>query len=194
MTAWTAKIILMIGAVAWFVIRLPHQRRAGKTTVAKSARGPREAILLACSLTGLGLVPLLYILTGEPRFAGYPFLPLQGWFGALVFLASLWLFHRTHRTLGRNWSESLEVREKHSLVTAGPYRFVRHPMYSAFFLWAVAQALLLPNWVAGPAGLIGFGTLFAFRVGREERLMLETFGDQYREYMRQTARIIPWIY
>ncbi len=194
MTAWTAKVILMTGAVAWFLIRLPHQLRSARTSVAKSARGAREAILLTCSLTGLGLVPLLYILTGEPRFAEYPFTPLQGWLGALVFLGALWLFHRTHRTLGRNWSESLEVREKHSLVTAGPYRLVRHPMYSAFFLWAVAQALLLPNWLAGPAGLIGFGTLFAFRVGREERLMLETFGDQYREYMRRTARIVPWIY
>jgi protein-S-isoprenylcysteine O-methyltransferase Ste14 len=55
-------------------------------------------------------------------------------------------------------------------------------MYSAFWLWAVAQALLLANWVAGFAGLIGFGTLFFGRVAREERMMTETFGDKYREY------------
>ncbi|MBI4275864.1 MAG: isoprenylcysteine carboxylmethyltransferase family protein [Rhizobiales bacterium] len=194
MTAWTAKVILMSGAVAWFLIRLPHQLRAARTSIAKSARGPREAMLLTCSLTGLGLVPLLYILTGVPKFADYPFTPLQGWLGALVFLGSLWLFHATHRTLGRNWSDSLEVRTQHNLVTAGPYRLVRHPMYSAFFLWALAQVLLLPNWLAGPAGLVGFGTLFAFRVGREERLMLETFGAEYRAYMQRTARIVPWIY
>jgi protein-S-isoprenylcysteine O-methyltransferase Ste14 len=194
MTAWTAKMILMAGAVAWFLIRLPHQHRSAKTSIAKSARGAREAILLACSLTGLGLVPLIYILTGAPRFADYPFAPVQGWLGAALFVAALWLFHRTHRTLGRNWSDSLEVRERHTLVTAGPYRLVRHPMYSAFFLWALAQALLLPNWVAGPAGLVGFGMLFFFRVGREEQLMLETFGDQYRTFMKRTARIVPWIY
>ena len=54
-------------------------------------------------------------------------------------------------------------------------------MYSAFWLWAIAQALLLPNWAAGFAGLVGFGTLYFGRVAREERMMLQTFGDSYRE-------------
>jgi protein-S-isoprenylcysteine O-methyltransferase Ste14 len=58
----------------------------------------------------------------------------------------------------------------------------------------VAQALLLPNWIAGPAGLIGFGTLFFLRVGREEELMIETFGDDYHHYMARTSRIVPGIY
>jgi protein-S-isoprenylcysteine O-methyltransferase Ste14 len=58
----------------------------------------------------------------------------------------------------------------------------------------VAQLLLLPNWIAGPAGLIGFGILFFFRVGREEQMMLETFGEDYRAYMQRTARLIPGIY
>jgi protein-S-isoprenylcysteine O-methyltransferase Ste14 len=67
-------------------------------------------------------------------------------------------------------------------------------MYSAFFLWAIAQFLLLPNWVAGLSGINGFGTLYAFRVGREERLMLEAFGEQYRDYMKRTARVLPWLH
>ena len=66
-------------------------------------------------------------------------------------------------------------------------------MYSAFWLWAIAQALLLPNWVAGFAGLVGFGTLYFGRVAREERMMLQTFGDSYREYMARTGRVFPWI-
>jgi protein-S-isoprenylcysteine O-methyltransferase Ste14 len=86
------------------------------------------------------------------------------------------------------------VREQHKLVTDGLYHYVRHPMYTAFFMWAVAQALLLPNWIAGPAGLVGFGILFLFRVGREEAMMLESFGEQYRAYMVRTARLIPHIY
>jgi protein-S-isoprenylcysteine O-methyltransferase Ste14 len=64
-------------------------------------------------------------------------------------------------------------------------------MYTAFWLWAVAQALLLPNWVAGLSGLVGFGTLYFLRVGQEERLMIDAFGEAYRTYMARTARLIP---
>ena len=74
--------------------------------------------------------------SGVPRFADYPFQPVLAWLGAAMFAASLWLFYRVHRELGRNWSDSLEVREQHKLVTDGLYRYVRHPMYTAFFMWA----------------------------------------------------------
>ena len=194
MTAALAKAVWLVCAVAWYVIRYPHERRARKTPVRRSARGRREILLLSISLTGLGILPMLYVATGFPRFADYAFVPAQGWIGTLAFAVSLWLFYRTHRELGRNWSVTLEVRDKHALITDGVYRRVRHPMYTAFWLWAVAQAFLLPNWIVGPAGLIGFGTLFFFRVAREEKLMLEAFGGQYRDYMARTARIIPWIY
>jgi protein-S-isoprenylcysteine O-methyltransferase Ste14 len=107
---------------------------------------------------------------------------------------SLWLFYRVHQELGRNWSDSLEVREQHKLVTDGLYRYVRHPMYTAFFMWALAQALLLPNWIAGPAGLVGVGILCLRRVGRGEAMMLESLGEEYRAYMARTARLIPHIY
>ena len=76
-------------------------------------------------------------------------------------------------------------------MTEGIYRRVRHPMYSAFWLWAIAQALLLSNWIAGFAGLAGFGILFFGRVAREERMMLETFGDSYRAYMARTGQGLP---
>jgi len=193
-TPTVAKSIWILGGIAWFVIRYPHQRRSWKTPIRNSARDWRETILLAASLSGLGIVPCLYVTTGLPRFADYRFSAELGWAGTLVFALALWLFHRTHADLGRNWSVSLEVRDCHTLVTAGIYRRIRHPLYAAFWLWAIAQALLLPNWVAGPAGLIGFGTLFFFRVGREEQLMIEIFGEEYRAYMRQTARVVPFVY
>jgi protein-S-isoprenylcysteine O-methyltransferase Ste14 len=59
---------------------------------------------------------------------------------------------------------------------------------------ALGQALLLPNWVAGSAGLVGFGILFFGRVGREEVMMTAAFGEEYRAYMRRTARVVPWLY
>jgi protein-S-isoprenylcysteine O-methyltransferase Ste14 len=124
----------------------------------------------------------------------YAFQPPLAVLGTLVFSVALWLFYRTHYDLGRAWSVTLEIRDAHALVTGGVYARVRHPMYSAFFLWAIAQALLLPNFVAGFAGLIGFGVLFAGRVGREEEMMLKTFGDEYRAYMARTRRIVPGVY
>ncbi len=105
----------------------------------------------------------------------------------------MWLFRRSHVDLGRNWSISLEVRKHHTLVKTGVYRLIRHPMYSSFLLLGLSQMLLLPNWLAGTSGLIGATLLIVFRVGREEHMMLQTIGDDYRAYMATTKRLIPWV-
>jgi len=189
-----AKTLFVLCVIAWYVIRLPYQRRARATPVCRSARGLREKSLIVIAGAGLGIIPIIYATSGLPRIANRPFVPELAWVGAMVFAAALWLFHRTHHDLGCNWSPSLEVRESHSLVTNGIYARIRHPMYGAFWLWAVAQALLLPNWVGGLAGLGGFGALYFLRVGNEERLMLETFGEEYRRYMERTARLVPGLY
>jgi protein-S-isoprenylcysteine O-methyltransferase Ste14 len=194
MTAFVAKTALLILAVGWYVIRYPYQRRAHRTPVAKTERGLREYLLMTISATGFGLIPLIYICFNFPRWADYPFHPTQAWLGIVVAAGSLVLFRLTHRALGRFWSVSLDVREQHALVTDGIYRYVRHPMYTAFWLWAIAQVLLLPNWVAGFAAMVGFGVLFFGRVPREEQLMLKSFGDDYRQYMARTYRLVPGIY
>jgi protein-S-isoprenylcysteine O-methyltransferase Ste14 len=198
MTPLVAKLIWLIGGALWFVVRYPHQRRSRKVKIARSVGGRRDQLLLGASLTGLAIVPLIYVIVsfvaGSPVFADYPFNPLQGWVGLMLMLGALWLFYETHRQLGKNWSVTLDTRKKHALVSTGLYAHVRHPMYSAFWLLAVAQAALLPNWIAGLAGIVGWGTLFFLRVAREEQLMIDTFGEDYRAYMRRTARIIPRVY
>jgi len=194
MTLLAAKLIWAFGCIAWFIIRLPHQRRARKLPVAQRADRTRERVLLAISFCGLFVIPLIYALTDQPRFATYSFRPTLAQLGTAVFAGALALFYRIHRELGRSWSVTLEIRDQHVLVTEGLYRHLRHPMYTAFWLWALAQLLLLPNLIAGPAGLVGFGVLFFGRVGREEQMMLEKFGEEYRGYMARTKRIIPGIY
>jgi protein-S-isoprenylcysteine O-methyltransferase Ste14 len=67
-------------------------------------------------------------------------------------------------------------------------------MYAALFLYSIGQALVLPNWVAGPSYLVAFGILFAFRIAAEERMMLETFGDDYTAYMARTKLLVPGIW
>jgi protein-S-isoprenylcysteine O-methyltransferase Ste14 len=194
MTLTIAKAIYVLLAMGWYVIRFPYARRAARTPVKASRRGRREIALLLISLTGMGILPFVYVATGFPEAADYTFRPWLAWLGLVAAIASLAMFIATHRALGRFWSVSLDVREGHKLATEGVYLHVRHPMYAAFWLWAVAQALLLPNWIAGPAGLVGFGTLYFLRVAREEQMMIDAFGEDYRTYMTRTKRLIPGVY
>jgi protein-S-isoprenylcysteine O-methyltransferase Ste14 len=194
MTPTLAKVAFALLPVVWYVIRFPHARRSRRFPVAYSAHGLQDTVLLLISLTGLGIIPFTYIGTGLPHFADYSFRPLQAWLGTIVVPVALTVFYLTHRALGRNWSISLELRDGHTLIAEGIYRHTRHPMYGGFWLWAIAQALLLPNWFAGCAGLLGFGILFFGRIAREERLMLEKFGDDYRAYVESTYRVFPGIY
>jgi protein-S-isoprenylcysteine O-methyltransferase Ste14 len=192
MTITIAKLIWVALAVGWFVLRIPHDRRSRKTKVARDVMDMREKLRLAISLTGLGLIPFIYVIFGQPSFANRAFQPALAWLGVALAIAAIIMFHLTHKALGRNWSVSLQMREGHKLITDGIYAHIRHPMYTAFWLMALAQACLLPNWVAGFSGIIGFGTLYLLRVGPEEEMMVESFGEEYRAYMARTGRLTPW--
>lgn len=188
------QIVWVLGIVGWYVIRYPFERRAKRVRVVTNRRSPSEIIGLVSALFGLAILPGFYVATGIPAAADYP---ARWWavaLGAVIFASALWVFRRSHKELGRNWSITLEIRERHALVCAGPYAVIRHPMYTSFMLMGLGQAFLLSNWVAGLAGLAGFAILFFLRVDKEERMMLENFGPQYQAYMERTKRIIPYLY
>jgi protein-S-isoprenylcysteine O-methyltransferase Ste14 len=192
-TSTVCEIVWFAGLVGWYIIRYPFERRAKKVGVTKSLFGWRESGLLSLAFFGLWIVPLIYSLTGFPAALDRPLIPAITILGVVALCGALLLFYRSHADLGKNWSISLQIRNEHRLVTTGIYRFVRHPMYSSFFLLAVAQLMLLPNWFAGATGLIGVGMLYAFRIRQEERMMMERFGAEYRDYIAHTARLIPWL-
>ena len=193
MTPTLAAIIWFAGLVGWTIVRYPFERRAKRIGVKTSLYDRRESGLLALAVIGMFVIPAIYAVTGFPAALDRPFIPWIAWLGIVPEAAALWLFRRSHVDLGRNWSISLELREQHALVQSGVYRRIRHPMYTSFFLLAVAQLLLLPNWLAGLAGIAGAAMLFGFRVAREERMMLDSFGEDYRAYVGRTKRIVPWI-
>lgn len=192
--ALIGKIVWVLGIIAWYAIRYPSERRARRTRVVSDRRSGVEAVGLSAALLGLAFVPGFYVATGRPEAADYTAHSWAVILGAILFCIAMWVFRRTHKALGRNWSITLQIREKHELISHGPYAFVRHPMYTSFLLMALGQAFLLANWVVGLAGVIGFAVLFFLRVDKEERMMLEIFGPEYRAYMDRTKRIIPYIY
>lgn len=149
---------------------------------------------MVVSSLGLGYIPAVWIFTDF--LDGFDYTPniFLILIGGVILLLALRMFRLTHKALGKMWSHSLDLREDHKLVTSGVYEKVRHPMYTAFWAWAIGAAFLLPNFVAGFAGIVGFGTLFFLRVGQEEEMMRNEFGEEYDEYMKRTKRILPGIY
>ena len=193
MNPWVAKALVLAATLVMLVIRAPHGSRSRSVKVAVSRKTPLETGLLVLAWVGF-LVPLIWVVSPAFSFAEYPLKagPLVG--GVTCLALGLWLFYRSHADLGTNWSITLEVRERHQLITQGVYRRIRHPMYLALVLYAVGQALVIPNWLAGPANLIAVAILIAFRVRAEERMMLDGFGAEYAAYSARTKRLIPGVW
>jgi len=135
---------------------------------------------------------LFYIV--RPQVLAWTELPLPQWLQWLgVVLGGISLPHLawTQLALGNNFSPMLHVRQEHTLVTSGPYRYVRHPMYTAVFLSMSAILLLTRNWIIGGVPLVGLCVILLMRLLREERAMIKKFGDEYREYVKRTGRFLP---
>jgi protein-S-isoprenylcysteine O-methyltransferase Ste14 len=190
---WVAKASILVCSLALIIIPASLHRGRGELRVVRSRKGSLERVLLA--LTSIGfLLPLVWVATPVLAFADYPLRPGLFIAGILCLTFGLWLHYRSHADLATNWSITLELQEGHQLVTHGIYRRVRHPMYLALLLYSSGQALVLPNWVAGPSYLVACAILFAFRVGPEERMMLEKFGKDYETYMARTNRLFPGLW
>ncbi|MCE9619174.1 MAG: isoprenylcysteine carboxylmethyltransferase family protein [Planctomycetes bacterium] len=193
MNPWFAKAAVLAASIVLVVIRAPHGQRSRGVKVVTHRKGTQEVILLTLAWLGF-FVPLIWVASPAFAFAEYPLSPGPFVGGVVCFAIGLWLFHRSHADLGTNWSVTLQVREHHQLITQGVYRRIRHPMYTAIFLYSIGQALVLPNWIAGPSYLVTFGILFAFRLREEERMMLDEFGEPYAAYMAKTKRLVPGVW
>ena len=114
------------------------------------------------------------------------------WMGACIMGLGMALEFTTQRHLGRNYSTTLHISEEQSLVTSGPYRYIRHPMYTALIIVGVGMGLLSTSWYF-LLPFIATGIVIAFRTRREEEAMIEKFGDEYIQYAQGTGRFFPLI-
>jgi protein-S-isoprenylcysteine O-methyltransferase Ste14 len=189
------KVIYFLGMVIEIVLRIPYDRQRRQIPKTDQRVTAAEQSLFAGFFVSLLVLPAIYSLTGWLNFANYRWSAATkvraGGVGTALLGAAIWLFWRSHYDLGQNWSPSLEITTRHTLITWGVYRTIRHPMYASQLLWGLAQTLLLPNWIAGVGGLFTFLGLYLVRVPHEERMMLDHFGDDYRSYAARTGRVLP---
>jgi protein-S-isoprenylcysteine O-methyltransferase Ste14 len=127
---------------------------------------------------------------GSLRWFAFPAPGWLRWMGVGLGIISVGLFAWTHVVLGRFWSPYVQLRPVHQLITAGPYARIRHPMYSAIVGWMLSLGLVAANWIPLACGTL-CALQFILRIRGEEQMMLQQFGEEYREYMRRTGRLLP---
>jgi len=183
--------VYFIAIVAEMAIRAPISSRQRKEPKSNRQVTTQEKVLLGLLFLAMFFVPIFYAATAWLDFANYTLPSWTGWLGVVIITGALIVFWRAHADLGLNWSSTLEIREKHELITRGIYGVIRHPMYASQWIWVIAQPLLLQNWVAGFLNLLVFIPFYILRVKAEEKLMLGQFGDQYRSYMQKVGAVFP---
>ena len=187
------RIILPALVIGFAIHRGYYVRKHGEEQNTLKKREEGWASKVAGPLGLLGFIALLvYVVI--PNWLSWASLPLPAWLrwtGVGITLLGFFLLQWAQNTLGKNWSDTPRMIREQSLITAGPYKFIRHPIYAAFLLILGSTLLISANWLIGLTWL-GMTVLeVVSRIGFEENLMLEYFGDRYREYMKRTGRILP---
>ena len=184
--------LTLVILVTIFSISATFRRRADREGGALQGENGLRLVMVLRLLSLLVLLPLLGYLI-NPAWVAWARLDLPDWTrwlgaagGALAVPLAAWVLS----SIGTNISPSHATREEHRLITHGPYRWVRHPLYSAGLLLCVSLTLLTALWTLGVGMLIPLAVLL-WRTPREEARLFEAFGDEYRAYMRRTGRFFP---
>lgn len=187
------RLTLGVLLAAVLAVRIVYQVNAVRN-LPKATFMESKFNMAARALAGFSGIFMLVVWLAAPQKMRWSSLPLPDWLrwtgtavGVISVVGLLWI----HRALGQNFSGNLHVQTDHQLVTAGPYRWVRHPMYVVFYGLALAFFLLTANWFIGLSWFVVLTLVMLSRVRREETVMLERFGDRYREYAARTGRFLP---
>jgi protein-S-isoprenylcysteine O-methyltransferase Ste14 len=145
------------------------------------------------AIRSLSLTVFLVLYAINPPWIGMLLVPFPDWLrwmGSALGVLSLAVYAWSRATLGKEWSSQLQMRQRHHLVTTGPYAWIRHPIYLALMSFLAAIALVTANWFF--IALLAFSIVdLALRIPKEEEMMIEEFGDEYKTYMQRTGRLLP---
>ena len=157
------------------------------------ASGEGRLILTLRRIFGLALWLSALVYLVNPAWMSWASLALPAWarwMGAAIMIACVPLIYWVFSSLGKNVTPTVAIRQEHSLVTHGPYRWVRHPLYTVGFLAFAGLSLLAANWFIAAVFLLGWSVLMK-RTPIEEAHLVGRFGDEYRDYMQHTGRYLP---
>lgn len=182
--------IYLGGVVLRPLIRLPAFIKASGGAIKEERVDFRERLCMVLLLVGMLVFPLLALGPWLSELAYTP--PVwAAWGGVILYVLATGLLWRAHVDLGCNYSPTVRIREGHALVTDGIYGWIRHPIYAAHWLVAIAQVLLVHHWVYGLGGLATWSLLFFYRLPREEAMMVKVYGQEYLAYMDRVGGIFP---
>lgn len=190
----TFRFIFIALFIAVAAFRLHYHLKAGTFRERQYTRTEGRLVAALRGLLGIPFYIGVFAYMISPQWMTWSALSLSTWprwvgvgMGAATVLLLLWVNH----ALSRNFSPTLRIRKAHTLVTHGPYRWVRHPMYTVSLLMVIAAFLLSANWFVGLTGILAMTVLMVVRTPKEEAQLLEKFGDEYREYTRRAGRFLP---
>ena len=189
----TFQRILLISFVVVLPIALYYRIKSQATREKLDRRQEGLFILATLRPVGLLLWVGIFAYTINPERMAWSAVPLPDrlrWSGVGVLGVAAALLVWTLHSLGPNLTDTVVTRQAHTLVTRGPYRWVRHPFYDSAGLMVLGVALMAANWFLMLGGLV-FMILIVIRTRTEEDKLVARFGDSYRTYMMQTGRFLP---
>lgn len=186
-----STLSILLSAMA---ISIYYRRKADKQSGETLPRSVDGVVMMGLIRLGgimLWVSPVLYIV--YPSWLAWSQFGLPDWFrvvsiglGALCVVGVYWLF----RSIDTNISATSMTRQEHALITYGPYRWVRHPLYSIGLSVFVSIGMIADSWLIMALAILAF-SLMAIRTPQEEANLIEKFGDSYKQYMKQTGRFFP---
>lgn len=190
-TPFRIALVLVIALTMAVVICYRRRAASSDEKISHQDEGIVFAVVLRLAGMFLWIVTLAYLISpSSVQWATFPVHSGIRWFGVVVAAFSTLLMSWTLGSLANNWTDTVVIRVQATLVTDGPYRWVRHPYYVSTALLMFSVTLLTANWMIGVASLPVLG-LLVIRVPLEEQMLVERFGQQYQDYMIRTGRFFP---